>query len=526
MTRRTFLASAGLAAAQNRRERPNIVVILADDMGYSDLGCYGSEVRTPNIDGMARKGVRFTQFYNTARCCPTRASLLTGLYSHTAGIGHMVADWGHPGYRGTLGPNTATIAEVLKSAGYGCYASGKWHVTHQKAPQNMPKQRGFDEFFGTMAGGNNYFYPAALFRNNDPIKAPEEGFYYTDAITDHAVEFINQHRNTRRDPMFLYVAYTAPHWPLQALEQEIATYRGVYKEGWDNLRAARHKRQIEEGIVRQDWPIAPRDPKVPAWNDAPDKEWEAERMAVYAAQIDRLDQNVGRLLAAIPNNTLVLFLSDNGSSAEIVNDNPARSAHTPWKVKGGNDPSIKPGPRDTFQSCGPAWAHVSNTPFRRYKMSVYEGGIATPLIAMWKGDQWKTRIRNPGTLVHTPGHVIDIMPTCIELAGATYPKDKTPLPGRSLVPGIESKPLSSHEAIFWEHEGNQAMREGRLKLVRSNGGNWELYDLESDRTESHDLAAERPTTVTRMAGEYSKWMRRSMVLPWNEARPGAPRAGA
>jgi arylsulfatase A-like enzyme len=321
------------------------------------------------------------------------------------------------------------------------------------------------------------------------------------------------------------VAYTAPHWPLHALEQEIASYRAIYKEGWDNLRAARHKRQIDEGIVRPDWPLAPRDSAVPAWNDAPNKEWEAERMAVYAAQIDRLDQNVGRLLNAIPNNTLVLFLSDNGSSAEVVQDTASRSKHIPWKVNGGNNPAVKPGPRDTFQSCGPAWAQVSNTPFRRYKMSVHEGGIASPFIAMWKGDQWKTRIRNPGSVVHTPGHVIDIMPTCLDVAGAVYPKDKTPLSGRSLVSGMEGKPLTSHEAIFWEHQGNQAMREGRLKLVRSHGGPWELYDLESDRTESKDLSSARPTTVTRMAAEYSKWMRRSMALPWDEARPNAAPRG-
>jgi arylsulfatase len=334
---------------------------------------------------------------------------------------------------------------------------------------------------------------------------------------------MEKHQNTRRDPLFLYVAYTAPHWPLHALEQEIETYRPVYAQGWDKLREARYKRQLEEGVVRQDWPLCPRDASVPAWEDAPNKEWEAERMAVYAAQIDRLDQNVGRLLNAIPNNTLVLFLSDNGSSAEVIKDTPAAWQHTPWKVNGGNKPSIKPGPRDTFQSCGPAWAQVSNTPFRRYKMSVHEGGIATPLIAMWKGDQWKARIRNPGSLVHTPGHVIDIMPTCIDVAGATYPKDKTPLPGRSIVTGLEGKPLAPHEATFWEHEGNQAMREGRLKLVRAHGGPWELYDLESDRTELKDLAAVRPTTVTRMAGEYSKWMRRSMALPWDEARPAATR---
>jgi arylsulfatase A-like enzyme len=517
MTRRVFLASAAGAAAQRREQRPNIVVIMADDLGFADIGCYGSEVRTPNLDAMARRGIRFTQFYNTARCCPTRASLLTGLYSHQAGIGHMTADWNRPGYRGTLAPDTYTIAEALKASGYGCYVSGKWHVTTLKNPENLPLSRGFDEFFGTLAGGGNYYYPSQLMRGNELIKPPAEGFFYTDAIADNALQFVRKHAETRpRDPFFLYAAFTAPHWPLHALEPEIARYRSVYREGWDSIREARYRRQIQEGVVKDSWPMAPRDSQVPAWADAPHKDWEAERMAVYAAQIDRLDQAVGRILEGVPDNTLVLFLSDNGSSAEIVKDAASRSQHAPFTVRGGNDPSIKPGPRDTFQSCGPAWAQVSNTPFRRYKMSVHEGGIASPLILWWKGDRWKAKIKAPGGLVETPAHVIDILPTCLEAAGASYRREKRPLEGVSLMPSLAGRPLRPHEAIFWEHEGNQAIREGRFKLVRSHGGPWELYDIEADRTESNNLAPVRAATVQRMSRAYDEWMRRAGVLPWDQ----------
>lgn len=520
MTRRSFLAFAASAAAQ-RRERPNIVLIMADDLGFADIGCYGSEVQTPNLDGMAKRGIRFTQFYNTARCCPTRASLLTGLYSHQAGIGHMMADWQQPGYRGTLGPDTCTIAEALKTAGYGCYVSGKWHVTTPKHPENLPLARGFDDFFGTIAGGGNYFYPSQLMRGKEEIKPPESGFYYTDAIADNAIQFANKHTESRpRDPFFLYVPFTAPHWPLHAPEDVIARYRSVYREGWDNVRAARHKRQIDLGIVKVDWRLAPRDAAVPAWNDAPNKDWETERMAVYAAQIDKLDQAIGRIIDAVPDNTLIFFLSDNGSSAEIVKETPAAYRHTPFPVRGGNNPAIMPGPKETFQSCGPAWAQVSNAPLRRYKMSVHEGGISSPLIIMWKGDKWKKMVKAPGGLVETPCHVIDIMPTCLEAAGAEYPKDKRAIEGRSMMPALAAKPLPPHDALFWEHEGNQAVREGRFKLVRSHKGEWELYDIEADRTESNDLAPERSPTVQRMSRSYEEWMRRSGVLPWDTIRKG------
>jgi arylsulfatase len=496
------------------------VLIMADDMGFADLGCYGSEVQTPNIVGLAKRGIRFRNFYNTARCCPTRASLLTGLYSHQAGVGHMTADWGKPGYRGTLNQNCVTIAEVLRQAGYGCYISGKWHVAGPGKRENFPLQRGFDKYFGTLAGGGNYYYPQQLMRGNEFITAPEQGFFYTDAIAENAIRFLDEHKADRaRDPFFLYVPFTAPHWPLHALEPEIAKYRDVFRSGWDEARTRRHRRQIDLGVVSEEWALSPRDPVVPAWAEAPNKEWEIERMSVYAAQIDRLDQNVGKILRQLPDNTLVLFLSDTGSSAEVIKDTPAAWRNTPFKVRGGNDPTIMPGPRDTFQSCGPSWAQVSNTPFRRYKMWVHEGGIAAPLIAAWPG-----RIRKPGSFTDSTGHVIDLMATCCDAAGVSYPKTFqgrtiTPLEGRSLVPLIEGRPKENHPRLFWEHEGNQAVREGRWKLVRLHEKPWELYDIEADRTELHDLAAKEPAVVARLSEQYAAWMKRVGALPYDEARP-------
>ncbi len=533
MNRRTFLGAsvaASLMWAQGRK-RPNILIFLADDMGFADLGCYGSEVQTPNIDGLAKRGVRFRQFYNAARCCPTRASVLTGLYQHQAGIGHMVANWGKPGYEGALNGKCVTIAEVLREAGYGTYISGKWHVTHAQRRDALPLQRGFDRFYGTLAGGGNYYFPNGLMQDNESIRAPEQGYFYTDAIGDHAVEFLRGHAEKRgADPFFLYLPFTAPHWPLHALEPEIAKYRAVFREGWDNVRMQRHKRQVAMGLLPPTSELAPRDASVPSWSDAPDKDWEVERMSVYAAQIDRMDQNVGRVLKQVAamgakQNTLVLFLSDNGSSAEIIRDTPANWRHTPWKVNGGNKADITPGGRDTFQSCGPSWAQVSNTPFRRYKMWVHEGGISTPLIASWPG-----RVRKVGGFVEGPGHITDIMATCCDAAGVKYPSTYqgraiTPTEGRSLLPLFEGRASGNGRTLFWEHEGNQAIRQGKWKLVRANGQPWELFDMDTDRTEVHDLAARQPAVVARLEGEYQAWMKRVGALPYAEARAGAKQGG-
>ncbi|HBY59168.1 MAG TPA: arylsulfatase [Solibacterales bacterium] len=528
MLRRQFLhAAAGAAASAAAPARPNVVVILADDMGFSDIGCYGGEIRTPHIDALSRTGVRFTQFYNTARCCPTRSSLLTGLYPHQTGVGHMVDNpKPFPGYTGDLNRKCRTIAEVLKTAGYRTMISGKWHVTPVTGSQhNWPLQRGFDEFFGTIHGAGSFFDPISLARGNAPMRA-ESGFYYTDAITDHAVSSI-ENAAAARNPFFLYAAYTAPHWPLHALPEDIERYRGRYREGWDRLREDRHRRQIEMGIVDRRWPLSPRDPQVPAWSGAPHKDWQQRRMEVYAAMVDRLDQGVGRLADALrrtgqEQNTLVLFLADNGGCAEELGPN-AKGLHVPRltrdgrPVRTGNLPSVLPGPEDTYQSYGVPWALASNTPFRLYKHWVHEGGIATPLIASWPG---RTR---PGTISHQPGHLIDIMATCVDLSGARYDA-ATPMEGTSLRPAFTGGKLKRRDALFWEHEGNRAIRDGRWKLVSRHPGAWELFDLEADRTESNNLAPRHPDRAARLAARYEQWTRRAHVEPWEKVRAAAPPA--
>lgn len=353
-------AAATLASAAAAR-RPNIILIMADDMGFSDLGCYGSEISTPNLDGLAARGVRFTQFYNTARCCPTRAALLTGLYNHQAGIGHMVNDRGFPAYQGYLNDRCVTIAEALRPAGYRTMMSGKWHVGEDRP--HWPIDRGFERCFSLISGATNYFRlekGRQMALDDQPYTPPAEGFYITDAIADHAVKYIGEY-GRRPEPFFLYLAFTAPHWPLHALPEEIARYRGRYMKGWDALRKERHARQIQMGIVDKRWPLTPRDPAAPAWEDVSDKEMRDLKMAVYAAQIDRMDQGVGRVLAKLrevgaEENTLVMFLADNGGCAEEVDR---------------GKPGVPPGGADSFMSYGLPWANASNTPFRLYKHWVH-----------------------------------------------------------------------------------------------------------------------------------------------------------
>jgi arylsulfatase len=493
-------------------KRPNIVLIMADDMGFSDLGCYGSEINTPNLDKLAAGGLRFTQFYNGARCCPTRAALLTGLYAHQAGIGHMVQDKGFPAYQGKLNDQCVTIAEVMKSAGYRTAMSGKWHVGENRP--HWPTDRGFERYFGLISGGSNYFRleeGRKMAIDDKPYK-PEEGkFYMTDAIADNAVKFLDEH-GKGKEPFFLYVAFTAPHWPLHAPPEEIAKYKGKYALGWDELRKQRHKKQIELGLVDAKWPLTPRDQSAPAWADLKEKEREefAQKMAVYAAQVDRLDQNVGKIVAKLKalgrdENTLVLFLSDNGGCAEEIHR---------------GKPGAEVGTADSYESYGLPWANASNTPFRLYKHWIHEGGIATPLIAYWPATIKKAALTNQ------PGHIIDIMATCADLGGATYPKtfkDKpiAPLEGKSLAPIFEGKTRAGHDALFWEHEGNRAVRQGKWKLVALHKGEWELYDLEADRTELHSLTAKEPERVKEMAAKYDEWAKRCGVQPWDKMNRGA-----
>ncbi|MGQ9650025.1 MAG: arylsulfatase [Phycisphaerae bacterium] len=486
--------------------RPNIVIIMADDMGFSDLGCYGSEIATPNIDRLAAGGLRFTQFYNTARCCPTRASLLTGLYPHQAGVGHMVGKGPAPAYQGYLNDRCVTVAEVLKQGGYHTLMAGKWHVGEDRP--HWPCDRGFDEYFGLISGASSYFSidPGRKFaRGNEPIDPVKDRFYMTDAFTDEAIGFLDKY-GRQPQPFFLYLAYTSPHWPLHAWPEDIAKYRGKYRIGWDALRQQRHNRMIEMGIVDPRWPLSPRDPEAPAWTDAVDKDDLDLRMAVYAAQIDRMDQNIGRVLNKISGigaeqNTLIFFLADNGACAEKV-DRGRKGAAADSK--------------DSYFSYGLPWANASNTPFRLYKHWVHEGGISTPLIAYWPAV-----IDKRGAITREVGHLVDLMATCLDAAGVKYPatyRDKpiTPLEGKSLVPIFRTGTRLGHEALFWEHEGNRAVREGKWKLVSRHPGKWELYDLEADRTELNNLADKYPDRVKSMADKYKAWADRCGVLPWDQ----------
>ncbi len=533
--RRDFvkLATAGAASASPLLSapprRPNIIVMLADDMGFSDLGCYGSEIQTPHIDSLASSGVRFTHFRNTARCCPSRTSLLTGLYAHQAGVGHMVNPRPTlPGYQGDLNRSCVTIAEVLRGSGYQTMISGKWHVTPNNARKhNWPLQRGFDRFYGIIAGAASYYQPWTLTRDNTPIEPEGSDYYLTDAIARNASTYIEDAAK-RPDPFFLYVGFNAPHWPLHAFESDIERYRGRYRDGWDALRAERHQRQIRMGLVDKKWGLTPRDEEVPAWKDAPNREWQQRRMEVYAAQIDRMDRNVGTILDTLrrtgkEQDTLILFLADNGGCAEELpagrlNNNTAKQTRDGRPMRTGNAPSILPGPEDTFASYGIAWANASNTPFRRYKHWVHEGGIATPLIA-----RWPAGIARHGTLTHESGHVIDLMATCVDVAGVRYPELHNgervlPMEGRSLAPAFNAKTITRHDAFYWEHEGNRAVVDGRHKLVSRFPNRWELYDLESDRSEMRDLAGSDAARVERMVGRYDRWAARCNVLPWEEVR--------
>ncbi len=543
-----LLVGSGVSQAQSLR--PNIVLVLADDMGYSDLGCYGGEIQTPNLDALAANGLRFTQFYNTGRCCPTRASLLTGLYPHQAGVGHMMEDRGenYPGYRGNLNASCRTIAEVLRPSGYRTYAVGKWHVTRHvgpKAPrENWPLHRGFDRFYGMVSGGGSFYDPYTLARGDELISPyadreyTPKTYYFTDAISDHAVRFLGDHdRAHKGKPFFLYVAYTAAHWPMHALPEDIARYRGKYEGGYEPIRKARFARAAKLGLID---PTQEMSPQAEAWDSVTNKKREVACMEIYAAMVDRMDQGVGRIVAELKRtgqleNTLFLFLQDNGGCAEAMGRNRVKErsdgerrakptlppmkptdlqmALVPQQTREGypvrQGPNVLPGPADTYIAYGRGWANVSNTPFREYKHWVHEGGISTPLIVHWpKG------ISARGELRKQPGHLIDLMTTFVEVSGATYPKTATPLEGKSLLPAFANKPLS-REAIYWEHEGNRAIRVGDWKAVaKGPNGKWELYDLSRDRTEAKDLAAREAAKLKDLVRQWETYARRTNVLPW------------
>ncbi len=504
---------ASLAAEAASLPRPNILLILADDLGFSDLGSYGSEIPTPNLDALAARGLRFTQFYNAARCCPTRAALLTGLYPHQAGVGHMLQNWSHiaPAYSSGLNNRCVTFAELLRPANYRTYHLGKWHVGgfNQAQPKNFPLDRGFDRYYGT-AGGGNYFLPKPLFLDRQERK-PEEGYYLTDALSARAVEFLEEHARDHRDKtFFMHLCYTAPHFPLHAKPEDIARYRGKYRKGWDALRERRFSRQKELGIITPGSKLSPRDPEAQSWTDVVDKdEWD-HRMAVYAGMVDRMDQGIGRVLEAIrrmgvEQNTLVIFLSDNGASAEALDSwpDPAR----------GHQPESVLGTRESHRCLEVGWANAANTPFREHKMWAHEGGIATPFIASWPAG-----IKARGELTHQVGHVIDLMPTLLDLAGLKYPRrfqdrELTAVEGKSLAPVLQGKRLGQR-TLAWEHEGNRAIRVGDWKLVARFRGDWELYNLAVDRTELNNLASSMPAKVKQLDQRWQDWANRVGAVPW------------
>ncbi|MDP6930814.1 MAG: arylsulfatase [Planctomycetota bacterium] len=560
MTRLTtslLLATLLCGPTAQEAARPNILVIMVDDMGYSDLGCYGGEVETPHIDRLAGKGLRFSQFYNTSRCCPTRASLLTGLYPHQAGVGRMTFDQDQPGYRGHLSEKAVTIAEVLNTAGYRTAMVGKWHLSlTENTPQNAlwvshrldlgsfsdpdtyPVGRGFQQHWGTIWGVVNFFDPFSLVKDREPVANVPEDFYYTDAITDHAINFIEEFSQGDA-PFFLYVAHTAPHWPLHALPEDIAKYRDTYTVGWDAIREARYDRMVKMGLIEADTAIlSQRIRKERSWDKNPNKDWDARAMAVHAAMIDRVDQGIGRILDKLEacgrlENSLILFLSDNGASPEdLTRGGPGfdRPSHTRdgKKMIYDKEKATMPGAEHTYASIGAMWANAANTPFRYWKKEQYEGGVCTPLIAHWPAGLKAEE----GSITHQTGHVIDIMATCVDLAKVDYPnrfndEDILPMEGRSLLPILEGDQRNGHDAIFFEHFGSRAVRQGRWKLVALKGKPWELYDLTSDRTEMRNLAAQDPDKTATMAALWQDWAGRSQVLPPPGGRKqGGRKAGA
>ncbi|MDN3690465.1 arylsulfatase [Cyclobacterium jeungdonense] len=548
--------------------RPNIIVILADDMGFSDLGSYGGEIATPELDSLANNGLRFSQFYNTARCCPTRASLLTGLYPSQTGMGFMTEDENLPGYRGEIGSQCVTMAEMLQPAGYRTYMSGKWHVARNlkdidSLKYNWPLQRGFDKFYGTIIGAGSLWDPWTLTRNNtfitpfnDPEYSPEQKWYYTDAISDNATKYIEEHTwESEEDPFFMYVAYTSPHWPLHAPEDEIALQKGNYDQGMATIREKRYERLKSMGMIDENWPLSE---PVAAWDTLQNQDWHARNMEVYAAMITRMDKGIGKIVDKLKekgmlDNTLILFLQDNGGCAETLNwvqatnENNELSDLRAYPPMGSDElqtqmfpkqnregfpvvvmgKNVMAGSDQTYHAYGPVWANVSNTPFREFKHWVNEGGVATPLIA-----HWPAVIRDRGQIRHQPGHLIDIMATVVDITGATYPSEFkgnaiVPMEGKSLKGVFANNEAIEREAIYFEHEGNRGLRKGKWKLVSKaydNSGHfrkvntlasdqWELYDMEKDRTETMDLAQKHPDRVRELSDLWQQWAKRTNAIP-------------
>tara|TARA_R110002096_G_scaffold29509_4_gene88911 strand:+ start:763 stop:2856 length:2094 start_codon:yes stop_codon:yes gene_type:complete len=528
----------GILANAVAAERPHVILIMVDDMGFSDLGYHGSEIETPHLDRLAHGGVRFSQFYNSGRCCPTRATLMTGLHPHQTGIGWMTQPPGKergksepPAYQGYINKQCVTIGEVLKESGYATLMAGKWHLGYNDQDR-WPMQRGFEKFYGCISGATRFFHPEAprgMTSGNEHVEKPEstteEAFYTTDAFTDHAIRFLKEEQAGRKRPSFLYLAYTAPHWPLQAFEDDIAKYRGKYKAGWDALRKARYQKQIELGLIKPEWELSPRTPGIPDWESLDEKKQDEMdlKMAVYAAMIDRVDQNVGKLVgflkeAGMFDNTLILFLSDNGACQEG------------GKLGRGNFYDIEKRNQESANSYGEAWANAGSTPFRLYKHFAHEGGAATPFFM-----HWPAKIARHEDWYAEPGQLIDVMPTILDVAGARYPKtfhgnDLPALDGVSLRPAFGAKPLKRKAPLFIEHENNAFVRDAGWKLVgrgvAANQGvdptKWELYNMVKDRTETTNLAASNPGIVKALAQKWDDWAARVGVYPKKVPSQGIP----
>ncbi|MCF2736784.1 MULTISPECIES: arylsulfatase [Bacteroides] len=538
-------AANGISYGQNIK-RPNILVILADDLGYSDIGCYGGEVKTPNLDRLAENGVRFTHFYNTSRSCPTRASLLTGLYPHQAGVGRMTFDDHKPGYRGTMTHNGVTIAEVLKENNYNTAWVGKWHVAetplrpdqrqwlaHQVkhdefAPkENYPINRGFQDCYGTIYGVVDYFDPFSLIHGEDPVESVPDNYYSTIALSDTAVAYVNKYAKSDK-PFFMYLAYHSPHWPLHALPEDIKKYENRYRCGWQKIREERYNRQKKMKLFGDCDNFLSERQFNDSWENNPDKEWDAYAMAVHAAMIDRMDQGIGKVIDALEkngqlDNTLILFMSDNGCSNEDCQNYPEGENDRPAETRDGRkivyprNKEVLPGPETSYASVGAKWANVANTPFRFWKAKTYEGGICTPMIAHWpKG------IKLPKGSINTSYcHVIDIMATCLELSGSKYPSkyngyDIQPYMGLSMKSIFDTGKLSTKRDLYFEHFNEKALIDSEgWKIVQpaKNNGDWELYNLNSDRSEMHNLADKYPDRVKEMLSRYDKWEKQCKVVP-------------
>lgn len=504
---------------------PNIIVILADDLGYSDIGCYGGEIPTPHLDRLADSGVRMSQFYSTPRCSPSRASLLTGRYAHDVGIGILTADDRPHGYPGSLSPAAPTIAEIMSNAGYRTGLSGKWHLSADVSRPNesWPMRRGFGHFYGILTGCSSYFQPRAFYRNETPIddEARDRTFYFTDAITEDAVSFVAG----SEDPFFLFVAYTAPHWPLHAKDEDLARHRGRFREGWDVLRQRRLERLVDEGLLPQGTRMSPRDEAERPWTEVSDQEWQQRRMEAYAAQVTAMDNGIGQLLDQLDasgkrQDTLIVFLSDNGACAEeippvgpgeFLNETLCPSRTTDGRpVRIGNSATIEPGPEDTYASYGRAWANLSNAPLRRYKRWVHEGGIASPLIASWPNGGVV-----PGSVVHEPAHMVDLLPTLCHSVACDVP-DR--VEGSTLLNLWRGEPEPKDRSLCWEHLGNAAIRRGPWKLVRAEGEPWELYNMVQDRTELDDRSGEHGQLVAELAQTWEDWAAHVGVIPWADVK--------